>query len=88
MNGVAPGAVAVPTLAEEAHAASCRRCGRGPSVATGLMGPLMSHRSANIPLGRAGAPADIAHAVLYLCSEASSYVTGQTLLVDGGWTLV
>ena len=36
------------------------------------------------PLGRAGQPEEVAGAVVYLCSDASSYVTGQTLLLDGG----
>jgi NAD(P)-dependent dehydrogenase (short-subunit alcohol dehydrogenase family) len=52
------------------------------------MGPLMRQRSANIPLGRKGTPADIGYAVLFLCSTMASYVTGHTLVVDGGWTLV
>jgi NAD(P)-dependent dehydrogenase (short-subunit alcohol dehydrogenase family) len=38
-----------------------------------------------IPMGRIGVPADIAGAVAYLTSSAASYVTGHTLVVDGGW---
>jgi 3-oxoacyl-[acyl-carrier protein] reductase len=37
-----------------------------------------------IPLGRLGKPADIAHAVLYLASPAANYITGQELHVNGG----
>ena len=38
-----------------------------------------------IPLKRFGEPEEIASVILYLCSELSSYVTGQTLHVNGGW---
>jgi NAD(P)-dependent dehydrogenase (short-subunit alcohol dehydrogenase family) len=38
----------------------------------------------SIPLGRAGRPPDIAAAVLFLCSEAASHITGAVLDVDGG----
>ncbi len=36
------------------------------------------------PAGRVGKPSDIAQAALYLCSPAASFITGQTLVVDGG----
>ena len=38
----------------------------------------------SIPLGRMGRPEDIASTVLFLSSDASSYITGETILVDGG----
>ena len=44
---------------------------------------MLAHR---IPIGRAGHVDDIASACLYLASDASRYVTGSTLAVDGGWT--
>ena len=53
------------------------------------------HRSAEfiasmeamIPLGRLGTPRDVANAVLYLASDEAEYVTGTTIVVDGGQTL-
>jgi len=44
---------------------------------------MLQHR---IPIGRAGHVDDVAAACLYLASDASRYVTGSTLAVDGGWT--
>ncbi len=41
----------------------------------------------SIPLGRIAETEDIVHPVLFLCSDASSYITGQVLLVDGGQTI-
>ena len=40
-----------------------------------------------IPLGHCGAPEDVANAVVFLCSDAARYITGQTLVVDGGMTM-
>jgi glucose 1-dehydrogenase len=40
-----------------------------------------------IPYGRVGDPADVAQAALWLASDASDYVTGASLLVDGGMSL-
>jgi NAD(P)-dependent dehydrogenase (short-subunit alcohol dehydrogenase family) len=39
-----------------------------------------------IPLGRLGTPEDVAAAAVYLASPAAAFVTGHTLVVDGGWT--
>jgi NAD(P)-dependent dehydrogenase (short-subunit alcohol dehydrogenase family) len=41
-----------------------------------------------IPLGRIGRPEEAAEAVLWLCSESASYVTGNSLIVDGGLTSI
>ena len=87
VNAIAPGYVLVETL-EKMHRGEIRPLWPNPSSVTGLMGPMMKQRSSNIPLGRGGTPQDMAHAVLFLCSPMASYVIGQTLGVDGGWTLV
>ena len=39
-----------------------------------------------IPSRRKGHPEDLCGLLVYLCSDASDFVTGQTILVDGGWT--
>jgi NAD(P)-dependent dehydrogenase (short-subunit alcohol dehydrogenase family) len=41
----------------------------------------------NIPLGRVGQPEDIAQAILFLASDESSWITGTTLVIDGGATI-
>ncbi|MCU0239332.1 MAG: SDR family oxidoreductase [Pyrinomonadaceae bacterium] len=39
------------------------------------------------PIGRIGKPEEVAEAVIWLSSDKSSFVTGQTILVDGGYTI-
>ena len=39
---------------------------------------------ARIPMGRFGTPEDVAEAVVFLCSDGASYITGQVLTIDGG----
>jgi NAD(P)-dependent dehydrogenase (short-subunit alcohol dehydrogenase family) len=41
--------------------------------------------TSGIPLGRIANPAEVAEAILWLCSDAASYVTGVTLPIDGGY---
>ncbi len=47
----------------------------------------VSKMAESIPLGRMGNPEDIAPAVVFLASEGASYITGQTLLIDGGMVM-
>lgn len=49
---------------------------------------LLDAELGHIPMGRFGTPAEVVGAVLFLCSAAASYVTGHTLVVDGGYLLV
>jgi 3-oxoacyl-[acyl-carrier protein] reductase len=45
---------------------------------------IMDRWNAEIPMKRLGEPDEVADVVLFLCSEASSYMTGSTITVDGG----
>ena len=46
----------------------------------------ISNLENKVPLGRIGQPYELKGAVVFLASEASSYITGQNIIVDGGWT--
>jgi 3-oxoacyl-[acyl-carrier protein] reductase len=53
-----------------------------------LGGPeALKEMASQIPLGRLGSSSDIANAMLFLASDAAAYITGQTIVVDGGSTL-
>lgn len=49
--------------------------------------PLMEVWMTRIPLGRPGLPADVAEPTLFLASDAARYITGTSLVVDGGWEI-
>jgi 3-oxoacyl-[acyl-carrier protein] reductase len=51
----------------------------------GLKPEVLSEYEKQIPVGRCGRPEEVAHAVLFFASEESSYITGQTLPITGGW---
>jgi NAD(P)-dependent dehydrogenase (short-subunit alcohol dehydrogenase family) len=74
VNGLAPGRTA--TAFGASSAAEKRR-----SVAEGEM-------LKPIPMGRAGAPEDVAGAALFLASDSASYVIGETFHVDGGYQVL
>ena len=71
VNAVCPGPVQTPML-EKAFAA------RGPDAKDWFL--------SRIPLGRFATVDDVAHAIAWLASDESAFVTGHTLFVDGGWT--
>jgi NAD(P)-dependent dehydrogenase (short-subunit alcohol dehydrogenase family) len=50
--------------------------------------PFVERLKARTVLGRVGHPRELAGALLYLASDASTFTTGQALVVDGGWTIV
>lgn len=71
VNCICPGDTDTPMLKNEAHQ-------------LGQVEDDFLSEAAHRPLGRIGTPEDIAQAVLYLVSDASSFVTGAVLVVDGG----
>ena len=70
VNAVAPGYVRTPTLARFTTA--------HPEAKAAML--------SIVPQGRMCEPEEVAEAVIFLCSEAASHVTGHVMPVDGGWT--
>jgi 2-deoxy-D-gluconate 3-dehydrogenase len=69
VNAIAPGLIKTPLTAKHF-----------PSPEA-----LEARVQAKTPMGRAGKPEDLVGAVIFLCSPEADYVTGHTLVVDGGW---
>jgi len=71
-NAVAPGVIVTPQSLDPVNSL-------GPEG--------LEEFAARVPVGRNGTPEDVAHAFLYLASEEAAFVTGQTIVIDGGVTL-
>ena len=56
-------------------------------MTAGLTQQQQQQMIATVPLGRAGTPEDVAHAVAFLASDQAAYITGQVLSVDGGMAM-
>jgi NAD(P)-dependent dehydrogenase (short-subunit alcohol dehydrogenase family) len=80
VNAICPGAIATNLRAN-----STRILGPDAPTMRGVGGDV-SKVAAITPAGRYGTLDEIAASAVYLASEAASYVTGHTLVVDGGWT--
>ncbi len=61
----------------------------GPFPSDGVQNDegFVNRLSAKNPLGRIGKPEDLAGAFVFLASDAANYITGQNIVVDGGWTI-
>ena len=76
LNCVVPGLLETPMLASLAK-----------KYAGGDLEGFKKKRNSAVPLGRMGVAYDVAHAVLFLASDESSYITGAEIFVDGGITI-
>ncbi len=73
-NAICPGTVDTPSLADRIAAQ-----GDPDKVRAGFV--------ARQPMGRLGQPNEIAAMALYLASDESAFITGQTFVIDGGWSI-
>jgi NAD(P)-dependent dehydrogenase (short-subunit alcohol dehydrogenase family) len=80
VNAVLPGIVDTP-MQEKVLEDMARIRGTTPER-------LHELRLANVPLGRTASASDCAQAILFLLSPAASYVTGQAVAIDGGYTMI
>src|SRR5262249_48405038 len=81
INAICPGAIQTALRANSARILGAD----APSVMGGVGAREEAVRGVT-PAGRRGTLAEVAAAALYLAREDASYVTGQTLVIDGGWT--
>ena len=81
VNAICPGAIQTRLRAN-----SARILGDDAPPMTGGVGGSEDAIRAVTPAGRRGTLAEVAAAAAYLASEEAAYVTGQTLVIDGGWT--
>jgi NAD(P)-dependent dehydrogenase (short-subunit alcohol dehydrogenase family) len=79
VNAILPGLMKTPMVASAAFFAD--------AYAGGDIEKMWSARAAQCPIGRMGEPWDVANAAVFLASDEASYITGATLVVDGGITL-
>lgn len=82
VNGIAPGGIATPGAA----AASASMMA-GVTITPEQIKAMTEAFTNRIPLRRQGDPDDIARVALFLASDAAVYITGETIIVDGGYLL-